>query len=131
MDQIDREKFREWGKKGGAPKKSESEKKCHFAGIHLTADEKNRLSSLVGKHRMKQSDLVRKLIFDGADKLVSNLQLAEAMKLRVELRKIGVNINQIAKKMNAEDSFIVSDKYRDQLRYLENIIKSILESDKY
>jgi len=130
MDIQSKEKYKEWGKKGGAPKKKDSDKRRCFIGIHLTEEEKTKLTTLVGKHKMKQSDLVRKLIFDGAEKLLTNLRLAETMQIRIELRKIGVNINQMAKIMNTEKAFIISDKHREQLQYLEKSIKDILESAK-
>lgn len=131
MNNDIKEKYKEWGRRGGAPKKNENLKRTNFVGIHLTKDEKAKLILLVKKTKMKQSDLVRKLIFDSSEKIISDLLLAEAMQIKIELRKIGVNINQMAKKMNAEDTFVISDKHRDQFQFFQSTIQSILDSNIY
>lgn len=92
--------------KGGRPLKKESEKKKIACYFYLTEDE---IKSLLPKkpRNYSKSEFFRDIILSKKEKIVIT---KNHMELISEIGKIGVNINQIAKKVNSFDSFSEEDK---------------------
>ena len=83
--------------------------------IRMTEDEYNILKERVSKSGMKQADFLRRSLFcknivsiNGADKII------------IELKRIGNNVNQIAKKLNIGGSL-----YQNELADLTEELKNI------
>ena len=102
------------------PKLSDSDKRTEKLIIRLTREEKLRLQNLTkqGKYAC-MSDYMRNKIFDQSKRKVFSLddQAKEQLKsLDYELNKIGVNLNQLSKRMNSFSSYNVGDNDRQLLK---------------
>ena len=106
-------------------------KKEKFIGIRVSEDEYNRLKEIAvetpsGRHKngtVNLSGYMRNQVFSIAG--IKNAALASNVKdLKYELRKLGVNVNQIARKMNAG---IGTDKDIDSLNKKIDEIEQLLE----
>jgi len=98
------------------PKLSDSDKKTEKLIIRLTKEEKIRLQNLTkqGKYGW-MSDYIRNKIFDLSKRKTLSLdnETREQLKsLDYELNKIGVNLNQLSKRMNSFSGYNVGDNDR-------------------
>ena len=102
------------------PKLSDTDKRTVKLIIRLTRDEKFKLQNLTkqGKYAC-MSDYMRNKIFDQSKRKVISLddQAKEQLKsLDYELNKIGVNLNQLSKRMNSFSGYNVGDNDRQLLK---------------
>lgn len=102
------------------PKLSDTNKRTFKLIIRLTKDEKLRLKNLTkqGKYAC-MSDYMRNKIFDQSKKKTISLdtEAREQLKsLDYELNKIGVNLNQLSKRMNSFSGYNVGDNDRQLLK---------------
>ena len=102
------------------PRKSDKDKHKIVVRLLMTIEEKLKLDSLVkqGKYGC-MSDYMRNKIFDQSKRKVISLddQAKEQLKsLDYELNKIGVNLNQLSKRMNSFSGYNVGDNDRQLLK---------------
>ncbi len=102
------------------PKTSDKDKRKIVVRLLMSSEEKLRLDSLVkqGKYAC-MSDYMRNKIFDQSKRKVISLddQAKEQLKsLDYELNKIGVNLNQLSKRMNSFSGYNVGDNDRQLLK---------------
>ena len=102
------------------PKLPEHEKRTEIIRLLLTREEKQRLDSFVrtGKFGCR-SDYIRYAIFRRSDikKVHFDSETKEQLQiLDYELNKIGVNLNQLSKKMNSFAAYNIDDNDRQLLR---------------
>ncbi len=102
------------------PKISDKDKRKIVVRLLMTREEKLKLDSLVkqGKYAC-MSDYMRNKIFDQSKRKVILLddQAKEQLKsLDYELNKIGVNLNQLSKRMNSFSGYNVGDNDRQLLK---------------
>lgn len=75
------------------------EPKTEIVKIRMTATEKAQLQKLAGKHHMNMSDYIRRV--SARPPNVTRHEFEDSVtRVIYEINKIGVNINQIAKKYN-------------------------------
>jgi Arc/MetJ-type ribon-helix-helix transcriptional regulator len=102
------------------PKLSDTEKRTVKLIIRLTMEEKRRLQNLTkqGKYAC-MSDYMRNKIFDLSKRktlLLDNEAVEQLKSLDYELNKIGVNLNQLSKRMNSFSGYNVGDNDRQMLK---------------
>ncbi len=102
------------------PKLSDTEKRTEKLIIRLTREEKFRLQYLTrqGKYGC-MSDYMRNKIFDLSKRKTLSLdnEAKDQLKsLDYELNKIGVNLNQLSKRMNSFSGYNVGDNDRQLLK---------------
>ncbi len=102
------------------PKLSDIDKRTEKLIIRLTREEKFRLQNLTkqGKYGC-MSDYMRNKIFDQSKRKVISLndQAKDQLKsLDYELNRIGVNLNQLSKRMNSFSGYNVGDNDRQLLK---------------
>ena len=102
------------------PKISDKEKRKIVVKLLMSRDEKQKLESLVkqGKYGC-MSDYIRNKIFDFSKRKTISLddEAKEQLKsLDYELNKIGVNLNQLSKRMNSFSGYNVGDNDRQLLK---------------
>ncbi|WP_319482097.1 plasmid mobilization protein [uncultured Draconibacterium sp.] len=102
------------------PKLPEHEKRTEIIRLLLTKEEKKRLDSLVrtGKFGCR-SDYIRYSIFRRSVKKEVRLDPETKDRLNnldYELNRIGVNLNQLSKKMNSFSAYNVGDNDRQLLK---------------
>lgn len=102
------------------PKLSDTDKRTVKLIIRLTKDEKLRLQNLTkqGKYAC-MSDYMRNRIFDLSKRKTISLDdeaKNELKSLDYELNKIGVNLNQLSKRMNSFSGYNVGDNDRQLLK---------------
>lgn len=102
------------------PKLSDTNKRTFKLIIRLTKDEKLRLQNLAKQEKYAcMSDYMRNKIFDQSKRKVISLddQAKEQLKsLDYEMNKIGVNLNQLSKRMNSFSGYNVGDNDRQLLK---------------
>jgi Bacterial mobilisation protein (MobC). len=119
------------------PKLSDNDKRTEKLIIRLTREEKLRLQNLTKQGRYGcMSDYMRNKIFDLSKRKVISLddQSKEQLKsLDYELNKIGVNLNQLSKRMNSFSGYNVGDNDRqllkqafEMMRYCLIVIQKLL-----
>ncbi len=111
-------------------KLSDTEKRTVKLIIRLTKAEKLRLQNLTkqGKYAC-MSDYMRNKIFDQSKRKVISLgdQAMEQLKsLDYELNKIGVNLNQLSKRMNSFSGYNIGDNDRQLLRQAFDMMRNCL-----
>lgn len=111
-------------------KLSDTEKRTVKLIIRLTKAEKLRLQNLTkqGKYAC-MSDYMRNKIFDQSKRKVISLddQSKEQLKsLDYELNKIGVNLNQLSKRMNSFSGYNVGDNDRQLLKQAFEMMRNCL-----
>ena len=88
--------------------------------VRVSRDEKLRIKALTRSEGYPcMSDYVRSRIFRRLDKKVISLDENTSQQLReldFELNKIGVNLNQLSKKMNSFSTYNVGDNDRKLLK---------------
>ena len=91
------------------------EKKTEIVKIRMTAKEKAELQKLAGQHHMNMSDYIRRV--SARPPNVTKDEFEDSVtRVIYEINKIGVNINQIAKKYN-ENRYVKPSE--ELLRLLE------------
>ena len=91
--------------------------------IRLTDSEAEAIEAAARAESIRVSDQVRRMLFDGAPRIPAPAapaelveDLAEADRLR-ELRRIGVNLNQVSRQLNAGDAAPDVDRVIETLRH--------------
>jgi len=102
------------------PKLSDTDKRTEKLIIRLTREEKFRLQNLTkqGKYGC-MSDYMRNKLFDLSKRKTFSLdnETREQLKnMDYELNKIGVNLNQLSKRMNSFSGYNVGDNDRQLLK---------------
>jgi Arc/MetJ-type ribon-helix-helix transcriptional regulator len=102
------------------PKLSDTDKRTEKLIIRLTREEKIRLQNLTkqGKYGC-MSDYMRNKIFDLSKRktlLLDNETKEQIKSLDYELNRIGVNLNQLSKRMNSFSGYNVGDNDRQLLK---------------
>jgi hypothetical protein len=112
------------------PKLSDTNKRTEKLIIRLTKNEKLSLQNLTkhGKYGCV-SDYMRNRIFDQSKRKVISLddEAKEQLKsLDYELNKIGVNLNQLSKRMNSFSGYNVGDNDRQLLKQAFEMMRNCL-----
>lgn len=112
------------------PKLSDADKRTEKLIIRLTREEKLRLQNLTkqGKYGC-MSDYMRNKIFDQSKRKVISLDSEAKEQLRsldYELNKIGVNLNQLSKRMNSFSGYNVVDNDRQLLKQAFEVMRNCL-----
>lgn len=112
------------------PKTSDKDKRKIVVRLLMNSDEKQKLDSLVkqGKYAC-MSDYMRNKIFDQSRRKVISLddQTKEQLKsLDYELNKIGVNLNQLSKRINSFSGYNVGDNDRQLLKQAFEMMRNCL-----
>lgn len=112
------------------PRISDKDKRKIVVRLLMTREEKLRLDSLVrqGKYAC-MSDYMRNKIFDQSKKKTISLdaEAKEQLKnLDYELNKIGVNLNQLSKRMNSFVGYNVGDNDRQLLKQAFEMMRNCL-----
>ena len=112
------------------PKLSEIDKRNAKLIIRVSCDEKLRLQSLTkrGKYGC-MSDLIRSKVFNESTRKVISLDEeanAQLKNLDYELNKIGVNLNQLSKRINSFAGYNVGDNDRQLLRQAFDMMRNCL-----
>ena len=112
------------------PRISDKDKRKIVVRLLMTREEKLRLDSLVkqGKYGC-MSDYLRTKIFDQSKRKVISLDdeaKAQLKGLDYNLNKIGVNLNQLSKRMNSFAGYNVGDNDRQLLRQAFDMMRNCL-----
>ena len=112
------------------PKLPDIDKRNAKLIIRVSRDEKLRLQRLAkgGKYGC-MSDLIRVKVFNESNRKVISLDEeanAQLKNLDYELNKIGVNLNQISKRMNSFAGYNVGDNDRQLLRQAFDMMRNCL-----
>ena len=112
------------------PRISDKDKRKIVVRLLMTREEKLRLDYLVkqGKYAC-MSDYMRNKIFDQSKRKLILLddQAKEQLKsLDYELNKIGVNLNQLSKRMNSFSGYNVGDNDRQLLKQAFEMMRNCL-----
>lgn len=112
------------------PKLPDIDKRNAKLIIRVSRDEKLRLQSLTkrGKYGC-MSDLVRSNVFNESNRKVISLDEDTNIQLKnldYELNKIGVNLNQLSKRMNSFAGYTVGDNDRQLLRQAFDMMRNCL-----
>lgn len=112
------------------PKISDIDKREIVVKLLMTKEEKLRFDSLVkqGKHAC-MSDYLRNKIFDQSNRKVISLDEEANTQLKsldYELNKIGVNLNQLSKRMNSFAGYNVGDNDRQLLKQSFEMMRNCL-----
>ena len=112
------------------PKLPDTDKRNAKLIIRVSWDEKLRLQSLtkMGKYGC-MSDYIRFRIFDQSRRKVISLDEETNTRLKsldYELNKIGVNLNQLSKRMNSFAGYNVGDNDRQLLRQAFDMMRNCL-----
>jgi L-ribulose-5-phosphate 3-epimerase UlaE len=112
------------------PKLSEIDKRNAKLIIRVSRDEKLQLQSLTQKGKYGcMSDLIRTKVFNESNRKVISLDEEANIQLKnldYELNKIGVNLNQLSKRMNSFAGYNVGDNDRQLLRQAFDIMRNCL-----
>ncbi len=112
------------------PKLTDKEKRTIVVRFLMTKEEKIRLGSLVkrGKYGCT-SDFLRFKIFDESRRKTISLDeetKSQLKSLDYELNKIGVNLNQLSKRMNSFAGYRISDSDRQLLKQAFDMMRNCL-----
>ena len=112
------------------PKLPDSDKRNAKLIIRVSRDEKLSLQSLTkrGKYGC-MSDLIRSKVFNESNRKVISLDEeanSQLKSLDYELNKIGVNLNQLSKRMNSFVGYNVGDNDRQLLRQAFDMMRNCL-----
>ena len=112
------------------PRLTDKEKRTIVVRFLMTKEEKIRLDSLVkrGKYGCA-SDFLRFKIFDESRRKMIVLDEKASHKLKsldYELNKIGVNLNQLSKRMNSFAGYRISDSDRQLLKQAFEMMRNCL-----
>lgn len=102
------------------PRLDDKEARSEMLLIRLTREEKLRLRALAKRGKYPcMSDFLRSRVFRSVDRkqISMDAETTEQLKsLDYELNKIGVNLNQLSKRMNSFSGYRMSDQDRHLLR---------------
>lgn len=90
--------------KGGRPQKSKNEKMSKLVSIYLTPEESALINNFLLDNNIcnySKSEFFRTIILKTIDQREIVLKRNSDPKIVLELNRIGLNLNQIAKKMNS------------------------------
>lgn len=112
------------------PRLTDKEKRTIVVRFLMTKEEKIRLDSLVkrGKYGCT-SDFLRFKIFDESRRKTISLDeetKSQLKSLDYELNKIGVNLNQLSKRMNSFAGYRISDSDRQLLKQAFDMMRNCL-----
>jgi Arc/MetJ-type ribon-helix-helix transcriptional regulator len=112
------------------PKIPDSDKRKDKLIIRVSMEEKLRIRTLTksGKYAC-MSDFIRVRIFRKLDKQVLTLDEETNQQLKTldyELNKIGVNLNQLSKRINSFAGYNIGDKDRQLLRQAFDMMRDCL-----
>ncbi|QGY47710.1 plasmid mobilization relaxosome protein MobC [Maribellus comscasis] len=102
------------------PKLPDNEKRTIVVKFLMTKEERLRLDSLVKRGKFGcTSDFLRYKIFNSSVRKIISLDEeanAQLKKLDYEINKIGVNLNQLSKRMNSFAGYNIGDNDRQLLK---------------
>ncbi len=106
------------------------EKRNEMLIIRITREEKIRLKSLTKRGKFAcMSDYIRSRIFKQSDRKVISLDEnanTQLKNLDYELNRIGVNLNQLSKRMNSFAGYRVGDNDRQLLNQAFDMMRNCL-----
>jgi len=105
----------------GRPKIDDSEKRLVQVNIRLTTDENNKVNEFASACGLSPANWIRAKIFTGKFPIVKMSPLDTSLYL--ELKKIGVNLNQVTHKINAGE---FPKEYLERQLELANMLKKII-----
>ncbi len=112
------------------PHLSDKEKRNEMLIIRITQEEKIRLKSLAKRGKFAcMSDYIRSRIFKHSDRKVISLDENandQLKNLDYELNKIGVNLNQLSKRVNSFSGYRVDDSDRLLLKQAFDLMRQCL-----
>ena len=112
------------------PKLPDTDKRNAKLIIRVSRDEKLRLQSLTKKGKFGcMSDLIRSKVFNESNRKVISLDEETNTQLKsldYELNKIGVNLNQLSKRINSFAGYNVGDNDRQLLRQAFDMMRNCL-----
>jgi len=112
------------------PRISDKEKRKIVVKLLMSSDEKQKLEFLVKREKYGcMSDYMRNKLFDQSKRKVVSLddQAKEKLSsLDYELNKIGVNLNQLSKRMNSFTGYNVGDNDRQLLKQAFEMMRNCL-----
>lgn len=112
------------------PHLPDKEKRNDMLIIRITREEKIRLKSLTKRGKFAcMSDYIRSRIFKQSDrKMISLDENAndQLKNLDYELNKIGVNLNQLSKRMNSFAGYRIDDNDRQLLKQAFEMMRNCL-----
>ena len=110
------------------PKVPDKEKRKIVVRLLLSEEEKLRLSYFVRRGKFGcMSDFLRYKIFDQSRKKIITLDekdVPQIKRMDYELNKIGVNLNQIAKKINTHDVYQFTSADREVFKLVTQEVKN-------
>lgn len=105
----------------GRPRANDSEKRLIQVNIRLTADENNKVNEFAASCGLNPANWIRGKIFMG--KLPAVKMSPIDASVYVELKRIGVNLNQVTHKINAGE---FPKEYLPQLLELAELLRKII-----
>ena len=112
------------------PKLPDTDRRNAKIIIRVSRDEKLRSQSLTKKGKYGcMSDLIRSKVFNESNRKVISLDEeanSQLKNLDYELNKIGVNLNQLSKRMNSFTGYNVGDNDRQLLRQAFDMMRNCL-----
>lgn len=98
--------------KGGRPPKSDNEKMSKLVSIYLTPEESELINNFLLDNNIcnySKSEFFRTIILKTIDQREIVLKRNSDPKIVLELNRIGLNLNQIAKKLNSLNALSSDD----------------------
>lgn len=112
------------------PHLPDKEKRNEMLIIRITREEKIRLKSLTKRGKFAcMSDYIRSRIFKQSDRKVISMDEDTNNQLKgldYELNKIGVNLNQLSKRMNSFAGYRIDDNDRQLLKQAFEMMRNCL-----
>jgi Arc/MetJ-type ribon-helix-helix transcriptional regulator len=112
------------------PHLPDKEKRNEMLIIRITREEKIRLQSLTKRGKFAcMSDFIRSRIFKQSDRKMISLDENANNQLKnldYELNKIGVNLNQLSKRMNSFAGYRMGDSDRQLLKQAFEMMRNCL-----
>ena len=105
----------------GRPRVNDSDKRQVQVNIRLTVDENSKVIEFASACGLSPANWIRTKIFTGKFPIVKMSSIDSSTYL--ELKKIGVNLNQVTHKINAGE---FPREYLDQQLELANLLKKII-----
>ncbi len=103
--------MKEFKNKGGRPRKDDTEKRTKFIKSSFTTSEYTNISKKSKSLKLSDSEFLRRTAFKTKLKFIDPKFLGE-------FKRIGVNLNQITKRINANP--VLSQDDKDNLNDLKN-----------
>lgn len=113
--------------RGGAPRKDDADKIAPVISVYFSKKEYKILEDYMKENNLvikKKSGLLKKITLDSITKKNIILTKQNDPKLIFEVNKIGININQLAKKLNSLDALSPNElsKMHNLVKQLSNFI---------